>query len=56
MIFAGPDFVNVLISVMIFSARCVAMGCHKHCGGNGGECCLQREQRSGEDQIAVVKV
>ena len=28
----------------------------RNCGGNGGECCLQREQRSGEDQIAVVKV
>src|SRR5437867_9832709 len=28
----------------------------RNCGGNGGECCLQREQRSGEDQIAVAKV
>jgi hypothetical protein len=41
---------------MIFSACRVAMGCSRALRRQWRRMLLQREQRSGEDQIAVVKV
>jgi len=55
-VFARSDFVNVFNLCHDFLRLRVAMGCSRALRRQWRRMLLQREQHSGEDQIAVVKV